>query len=102
MTAVDGAAVSSGAWAAKAGAASGVPEVVGVLGGGRMGVGIAHAFLLAGSRAIILERDDAAAAHARDGLVTAVNRSLARSTTTETVEALIERIDVTTDIGAFS
>ena len=44
-----------------------VPGIVGVLGGGRMGAGIAHAFLLAGSDVTIVERDSeaAAAAHAR-------------------------------------
>ena len=42
---------------------SGAPSDVGVLGGGRMGAGIAHAFLLAGSRVTVVERDaDAAAA----------------------------------------
>jgi 3-hydroxybutyryl-CoA dehydrogenase len=80
----------------------GVPDVVGVLGGGRMGVGIAHAFLLAGARTIILERDDDAAAHARDGLAGAVAQSIARATTTETAEALLERSAVTTDIAAFA
>ncbi len=38
-----------------------MPERVGVIGGGRMGAGIAHAFALAGSRVTIIERDEAAA-----------------------------------------
>ena len=37
------------------------PARVGVLGGGRMGAGIAHAFLLAGSRVTVIERDAPAA-----------------------------------------
>jgi glycine/D-amino acid oxidase-like deaminating enzyme len=37
-----------------------VPSHVGVIGGGRMGAGIAHAFLLAGASVTILERDEAA------------------------------------------
>ncbi|MFR9674660.1 3-hydroxyacyl-CoA dehydrogenase family protein [Streptomyces sp. TR02-1] len=42
-----------------------LPQVCGVVGGGRMGAGIAHALLLAGSEAVVLERDtDAAAAAA--------------------------------------
>lgn len=41
--------------------AAGTPEVVGVIGGGRMGAGIAHAFVLAGSRIVVLERDREAA-----------------------------------------
>ena len=36
---------------------SGGPERVGVLGGGRMGAGIAHAFLLAGADVAVVERD---------------------------------------------
>ena len=40
---------------------SAAPSVVGVLGGGRMGAGIAHAFLLAGSRVHVVERDVATA-----------------------------------------
>lgn len=44
-----------------------VPTRVGVLGGGRMGAGIAHAFLMAGSAVVVVERDEdsAAAAEAR-------------------------------------
>ena len=42
-----------------------VPGTVGVLGGGRMGAGIAHAFLLAGARVRLVERDDASADAAR-------------------------------------
>ena len=36
-----------------------VPAAVGVLGGGRMGAGIAHAFLLAGSRCLLYTSDAA-------------------------------------------
>ena len=37
---------------------SSVPAVVGVLGGGRMGGGIAHAFLVSGSsEVVVVERD---------------------------------------------
>ena len=41
-----------------------LPTRVGVIGGGRMGVGIAHAFLVTGSSAVVVERDSAAAATA--------------------------------------
>jgi 3-hydroxybutyryl-CoA dehydrogenase len=46
---------------------AGVPPRVGVIGGGRMGAGIAHAFLMAGAHVAVVERDaaDAAAAHTR-------------------------------------
>ncbi|MGC9963028.1 MAG: 3-hydroxyacyl-CoA dehydrogenase NAD-binding domain-containing protein, partial [Acidimicrobiales bacterium] len=42
-----------------------VPGEVGVLGGGRMGAGIAHGFLCAGSRVRLVEVDDRSAAAAR-------------------------------------
>ncbi|GAA3892075.1 3-hydroxyacyl-CoA dehydrogenase family protein [Leifsonia kafniensis] len=77
-----------------------VPSRVGVVGGGRMGVGIAHAFLLAGSQVLILERDAEAAERAQAGLATAARRSVERSTTQEDESALLARIDVTTDLSA--
>lgn len=54
------------------------PTRVGVLGGGRMGAGIAHAFLLAGSQVRVVERDpasaDAAAARVHDSIRRSVER----------------------------
>jgi 3-hydroxybutyryl-CoA dehydrogenase len=44
---------------------SGVPGIVGVLGGGTMGAGIAHAFLMAGADVIVVERDAGLAAAAQ-------------------------------------
>lgn len=79
----------------------GVPAQVGVLGGGRMGAGIAHAFCLAGSRVVVVERD-AAAAEAGLGRVTqALARSVDRGTTAGTLPALTTRISVSTDYAAF-
>ncbi|KHK98676.1 3-hydroxybutyryl-CoA dehydrogenase [Microbacterium mangrovi] len=45
---------------------SGVPQNVGVIGGGRMGAGIAHAFLMAGARVHVVEQDAGAVAAASD------------------------------------
>ena len=78
---------------------TGVPDVVGVVGGGRMGVGIAHAFLLAGASVTILERDRDAAAHALESLTAAVGTSLDRSTTTESRAALLARASSTVDVA---
>lgn len=61
-------------------AATTVPAVVGVIGGGRMGSGIAHAFLFAGSEVRVLERDPDAAARA----LAAIERDLARSAQRDT------------------
>lgn len=54
------------------------PGTVGVLGGGRMGAGIAHAFLLAGSRVSVVERDAASAEAAHDRIRDSIRRSVDR------------------------
>ena len=81
---------------------SSAPAHVGVLGGGRMGAGIAHAFLLAGSRVTVVERDalsaDAAAARIRDSLA----RSVKRGTTTLSLEDLEGALASRTDVDAFA
>lgn len=74
-----------------------VPTRVGVVGGGRMGVGIAHAFLLAGSSVKLLERNDEAAAHALDALSAAIDESITRGTSTESREVLLARSEVTVE-----
>ncbi|MCU1597948.1 MAG: 3-hydroxybutyryl-CoA dehydrogenase [Glaciihabitans sp.] len=78
---------------------SSVPEVVGVVGGGRMGVGIAHAFLTAGSTVIVLERDSATAATAQESLCRAIDASVARQSTSESRGALIARSSTTVDVA---
>jgi 3-hydroxybutyryl-CoA dehydrogenase len=56
------------------------PRSVGVLGGGRMGAGIAHAFLLAGADVVVVERDEAAAEAAGRRVRDSIVRSLERGT----------------------
>lgn len=77
------------------------PELVGVLGGGRMGAGIAHAFLLAGSRVTVVERDEPAAEAARGRVLDSVAASVARGTTDETADAIGGRLAVATDVDGF-
>lgn len=48
-----------------------LPGRVGVIGGGRMGAGIAHAFLMAGAEVTIVESDESAAARLMAGSPTA-------------------------------
>ncbi|MGP3963977.1 3-hydroxyacyl-CoA dehydrogenase family protein [Nonomuraea sp. 3N208] len=55
-----------------------LPDRCGVVGGGRMGAGIAHALLLAGCGVTLVERDGAAAAAARDRVARAVHGSAQR------------------------
>ena len=61
-----------------------------------MGVGIAHAFLLAGASVTVLERDDAAADHARAALLRAAQASIDRAATIESLESLESRMSFTT------
>ena len=70
---------------------TGVPSRVGVIGGGRMGAGIAHAFLLAGSSVTLLERNAEAAAQALEALSTAIDVSIARGTSSELRADLLAR-----------
>ena len=55
-----------------------IPARVGVLGGGRMGAGIAHAFLMAGSHVKIVERDEETAIAAGERVGEAVQASADR------------------------
>ena len=52
-----------------------LPSTVGVLGGGRMGAGIAHAFLIKGANVLVVERDEASAEAARERVEAAAARS---------------------------
>ena len=77
-----------------------VPSRVGVLGGGRMGGGIAHAFLLAGAYVTVVERDIASAEAAKARIEESIDASIARGF--EGDEALLRQaLTVATDAGAF-
>lgn len=78
------------------------PAHVGVLGGGRMGAGIAHAFLLAGSHVTVVERDDDAAAAAAGRVNRSVDASVSRGTASETADAYRERFATGTDAALFA
>jgi 3-hydroxybutyryl-CoA dehydrogenase len=81
---------------------TGVPAVVGVLGGGRMGAGIAHAFALAGARVAVVERDAESVRMARGRVLAAILTSVERKTTEETAEDLTARHGFGTDVAAFA
>ncbi|KNY07607.1 3-hydroxyacyl-CoA dehydrogenase family protein [Microbacterium sp. GCS4] len=78
------------------------PAHVGVLGGGRMGAGIAHAFLLAGSRVTVVERDDDAASAASTRVLGSIDASIARATALEPVDAYRARFISSADRAAFA
>lgn len=77
------------------------PRTVGVLGGGRMGAGIAHAFLLAGAEVVVVERDEGAADAAASRVHDALARSLERGTTTRTLAEFDAAFSTATDAAAF-
>jgi len=55
-----------------------LPSRVGVIGGGRMGAGIAHAFLVSGCDVVVIEANVDAAAAAAERIGVSVDKSLAR------------------------
>ncbi|GAA2140378.1 3-hydroxyacyl-CoA dehydrogenase family protein [Nocardioides koreensis] len=75
---------------------SSLPETVGVYGGGRMGAGIAHAFLVAGASVTVVENDDAAADAARDRVTTSLQRAEERGKLGGPLAEHLERLFVTT------
>ncbi|HEY5229367.1 MAG TPA: 3-hydroxyacyl-CoA dehydrogenase family protein [Galbitalea sp.] len=78
-----------------------IPSLVGVLGGGRMGAGIAHAFVVAGSSVRIVERDDEQVAAAIARVTSALAASVDRGTVGESLEALTARVETGTDDALF-
>jgi 3-hydroxybutyryl-CoA dehydrogenase len=79
------------------------PERVGVLGGGRMGAGIAHAFLTAGAAVVVVERSEELATAALERVRGAVTQSVARGTLDAADEAAaIDRLRVAASPDAFA
>jgi 3-hydroxybutyryl-CoA dehydrogenase len=78
-----------------------IPSIVGVLGGGRMGTGIAHAFVVAGSTVRIVERDDEQAAAALERVTIALAASVNRGAVGEALDDLAARIETGTDDALF-
>jgi 3-hydroxybutyryl-CoA dehydrogenase len=79
-----------------------LPDRIGVLGGGRMGAGIAHAFALAGADVVVVERDPAAAAAARERVVGSIDRSIARGGVDSSRDELERMLHFGTDVAAFA
>lgn len=80
----------------------GLPPLVGVLGGGRMGAGIAHAFLIKGADVLVVERDDVSAEAARERVESAALKSIERGAVDANFEELVGRLTVSTDYDAFA
>lgn len=79
-----------------------VPGITGVLGGGRMGAGIAHALLLAGSKVTVVERSHNTAEQARTRIERNIRTSLERGTVDGDFEELSGRLSVSVDHDDFA
>jgi 3-hydroxybutyryl-CoA dehydrogenase len=75
---------------------------VGVIGGGRMGAGIAHAFALAGSQVTVVERDADAASAALARIEDNLRRSVERGTTARSLSELVSNVTSGTEVTALS
>lgn len=73
-----------------------LPELVGVVGGGRMGAGIAHSFLSAGCDVIVREADPGSAQAAAARIEKSIRTAIQRGTVTETWPAVSRRLRVVT------
>jgi 3-hydroxybutyryl-CoA dehydrogenase len=78
-----------------------VPSNVGVIGGGRMGAGIAHAFLMAGSDVVVVESRQEWADSAHQRVAGSVRTSIERGANSEEAEVL-GRLRATTDSTVLS
>ncbi|MFY9633465.1 MAG: 3-hydroxyacyl-CoA dehydrogenase NAD-binding domain-containing protein, partial [Cellulosimicrobium cellulans] len=78
-----------------------LPSTVGVLGGGRMGAGIAHAFLLNGANVLVVERDEESAEAARERVESAAAKSIERGATDANLDEMVSRLAVTVDYDDF-
>lgn len=74
-----------------------VPGTVAVLGGGRMGAGIAHAFLTAGARVTVIEIDDDAAQAARGRIENDLTASIKRGKITGELSDWTDKLTTTTE-----
>jgi 3-hydroxybutyryl-CoA dehydrogenase len=79
-----------------------LPSHVGVYGGGRMGVGIAHIFLVGGSRVTIVESGDDSARQAQAAVTSTLTKAHQRGTLHEDVDDILSRLRVSTDCAALT
>jgi 3-hydroxybutyryl-CoA dehydrogenase len=73
-----------------------LPERVLVYGGGRMGAGIAHTFIAAGSSVKVIESDTESARAAIERVAASVRRAADKGTLTEDPDVVLRRITVST------
>ena len=76
-----------------------LPKQVGVYGGGRMGAGIAHAFLVSGASVTVVESSDETAAAARGRIEDSLAKAKDRGSLEESPDAVLARLTLTTVAG---
>ncbi|MEU4235081.1 3-hydroxyacyl-CoA dehydrogenase family protein [Nonomuraea sp. NPDC026600] len=76
-----------------------LPRTVGVFGGGRMGSGIAHAFLSSGSHVIVVENNPEAADQARTRVADSLAKAHAKDRLDVPLQEAVSRLRTTTDPG---
>jgi 3-hydroxybutyryl-CoA dehydrogenase len=81
---------------------SSLPENVGVYGGGRMGAGIAHAFLVAGTSVTVVEVSEPAAAAARARAEASLAKAQERGKLAGPLPDIVARLSVSTDPGVLT
>ncbi|MDV9175311.1 3-hydroxyacyl-CoA dehydrogenase family protein [Streptomyces sp. W16] len=74
------------------------PAVVGVIGGGRMGAGIAQSFAAAGSAVTVVESGEQASAAALDRVATGLKRAAERGLLAEPAEQVLARVTMTDSV----
>ena len=79
-----------------------LPATVGVLGGGRMGAGIAHAFLIRGSKVVVVERNEEAARGAQGRVAASVAASFDRGVVGGDSSEVLQRFETSVDYADFA
>jgi 3-hydroxybutyryl-CoA dehydrogenase len=74
------------------------PGTVGVVGGGRMGAGIAQSFATAGSAVVVVESGEQAAAAALERVATGLRRAAERGRLDEPAERVLARVTTVTTV----
>ncbi|GAA1910272.1 3-hydroxyacyl-CoA dehydrogenase family protein [Streptomyces sodiiphilus] len=74
------------------------PRTVAVIGGGRMGAGIAQSFATAGSSVVVAESDRQAAVAAHERVATGLQRAVERGKLTEPAGEVLDRVGTVTSV----
>lgn len=77
------------------------PAKVGVLGGGRMGAGIAHSFIAAGADVVVVDINDDAVSGAHDRITRDIEGSIKRGAE-GSIKSWLQRLSLSTSVADFS